>query len=565
MKEKVKVFAARMEAAVRRNPVEVFLSVLFCMLGFVQYEYGKEEIIYSLRGVLIYFPVFFLFSYLLNYGTRTGKFRWVYYLSTFSFLPFFWIYLTDSAAYWVSLIVVQLLYLAVSGRKENESFTRNALGYFRALLFGGVLATVAWLFMLSIYYSIRYIFEIFTEEEGRFVSYSLSVAYLLFFPLLFLMFKQEEGAVKAKGNRLFEVLLNYVLSPVLLVYALILYAYFIKVVVLWSLPKGVLAYIVISFVSAAFLLRGCQPLLKRRYYDWFYKYASWYVVPALAMFWVGTFYRIGQYGYTQDRVYLVLLGCVLTVCTGLFFSRRWGRYLYVAWFGVFLLSVFTYIPGISAEDLGLCSQERRFVKAAEALRLFTAGGKLSTSGNVATDEAAKDYHVLYESFRYLDKMDKKEDWEAKYGVRSPQFLLDSVVPFRLRNYAEYGNDYGRYWYHSVFLRGRKAEMDIAGFRTMYPVNNQVFRQVRGGRDVVITDRNGTVYFKENMDSLFNGILNRAGIPSLEGVTGDTLLRHENELLYYDRDSVRLIIREIELADRVPLELKSMEVDFLLVK
>ena len=108
-------------------------------------------------------------------------------------------------------------------------------------------------------------------------------------------------------------------------------------------------------------------------------------------------------------------------------------------------------------------------------------------------------------------------------------------------------------------------MDIAGFRTMYPVNNQVFRQVRGGRDVVITDRNGTVYFKENMDSLFNGILNRAGIPSLEGVTGDTLLRHENELLYYDRDSVRLIIREIELADRVPLELKSMEVDFLLVK
>ena len=70
-------------------------------------------------------------------------------------------------------------------------------------------------------------------------------------------------------NKLFDVLLNYVLSPALLIYAVILYLYFVKVAVLWSLPKGAVAYIVVSFISATFILKSCQPFLERRYYEWF--------------------------------------------------------------------------------------------------------------------------------------------------------------------------------------------------------------------------------------------------------------------------------------------------------
>lgn len=77
------------------------------------------------------------------------------------------------------------------------------------------------------------------------------------------------------------------------------------------------------------------------------------------MFWVGTFYRIAQYGFTELRVYLVLGGLVLTGMTFLFFSKRTGRYLYVALSAVVLLSVFTYIPGITAKDIERISQEKR--------------------------------------------------------------------------------------------------------------------------------------------------------------------------------------------------------------
>ena len=93
-------------------------------------------------------------------------------------------------------------------------------------------------------------------------------------------------------SKLFDVLLNYVLSPALLIYAVILYLYFIKIAVLWSLPKGAVASIVVSFTAAAFILKGCQVFLTRRYYDWFYDHASLAVFPALVMFWIGTLYRI---------------------------------------------------------------------------------------------------------------------------------------------------------------------------------------------------------------------------------------------------------------------------------
>ena len=166
-------------------------------------------------------------------------------------------------------------------------------------------------------------------------------------PLLFLMFNQD-AKEEVRWNKALDALVNFVLTPALLIYAVILYLYLIKIVVMWSLPKGGVALIVAAFTTMAFLLQGCQLFVSKRYYDWFFSRCCWMVLPALGMFWVGTFYRIAQYGFTELRVYLVLGGLVLTGMTFLFFSKRTGRYLYVALSAVVLLSVFTYIPGITA-------------------------------------------------------------------------------------------------------------------------------------------------------------------------------------------------------------------------
>lgn len=354
MKKKIEAIIKRLFTAVRHHPVEVVLAVLFCVMGCVYFETRHREI----EVVLSYYPVLFLATYILNRLTDGKRWRFVYYLSLFFFIPFFWkAEDIGSASYLTTLVSIQLLYLVSNWERDNTRFMQKGLGYLRAILSAGLLAGVAWLLSVSIYFSIQYIFEIWETSEQRFIAYSLSLIFGGMMPLLFLMFNQDSE--EQGGNKLFDMLLNYVLTPALLIYAAILYLYFIKITVLWSLPKGAVAYIVVSFVSAAFLLKGCQSFLEKRVYDWFYRFTSLASMPALAMYWVGTFYRINQYGYTEARVYLVVVGAVLTGTVLLFLNQRTGRYLYAAVWAIALLATVTYIPGITAKDIERISQLKR--------------------------------------------------------------------------------------------------------------------------------------------------------------------------------------------------------------
>lgn len=233
MKKKIEALLKRLQIAVRHNPAEVVLSVLFCCFGCALYETSWAR----LAVVVYYFPVLFLITCTLNSMTEGSRWRFAYYLSVLFFIPFFWKEKDFwSVFYWVTLVVVQLLYLVCDWRRDNDRFVRKGLCYLRAMLSAGLLAGVAWLLSISIYYSIQYIFEIWQYGERRFMAYSSSIAFAGILPLLFLLFnreKEEEEGV----NKLFDVLLNYVLSPALLIYAVILYLYFVKVAVLVVLAQ----------------------------------------------------------------------------------------------------------------------------------------------------------------------------------------------------------------------------------------------------------------------------------------------------------------------------------------
>lgn len=356
MKKRIEAFWLRMRTAILNSPVEVFLSVSACIMGCYDFESGNRYFEMMLR----YFPVLFLLAYTLNQLSEGGRKRLLYYFSVLLWAPFFMLSDKDHSfpTYMVSLVVVQLVYLISGWPRDNKRFFEKGLLYLISLFSACLLSGVAWGLSISIFECIRYIFEIWQGGETRFVTYASFVAFCAILPLLFLMFNQRQED-KVVGNRLFDLLLNYVLSPALIIYAVILYLYFIKITVLWSLPKGAVANIVISFTTAIFVLKGCQVFLSRRYFDWLYKHASIAVFPALAMFWVGTYYRIHEYGFTEPRVYLVVVGLILTLTAVLFLMKRWAHYLYAACLAIFLLVSVTYIPGIRAKDIERISQTAR--------------------------------------------------------------------------------------------------------------------------------------------------------------------------------------------------------------
>lgn len=117
------------------------------------------------------------------------------------------------------------------------------------------------------------------------------------------------------------LLVQYILVPLLLVYAAILYAYAAKVLFQFELPKGQIGWMVSSFGVVGILtallgwpLRDTGGVIVR----FFWRY--WFVilvVPVLLLV-VGTYERIATYGLTQARYALLLVGVWLALVTVLY-------------------------------------------------------------------------------------------------------------------------------------------------------------------------------------------------------------------------------------------------------
>ncbi|MBT8299053.1 MAG: DUF4153 domain-containing protein, partial [Maribacter sp.] len=79
-------------------------------------------------------------------------------------------------------------------------------------------------------------------------------------------------------NKALEVFVKYILIPLLILYLVILYAYSLKIIWEWSLPKGWVSYLVTALAILGFIIQAMvNPIQKtikswaiNRFYPWFY-------------------------------------------------------------------------------------------------------------------------------------------------------------------------------------------------------------------------------------------------------------------------------------------------------
>ena len=108
-----------------------------------------------------------------------------------------------------------------------------------------------------------------------------------------------------------KVLLLYIVMPLISIYTIILYSYFIKLLLIWQWPQGLVSHLVIwySAISLAVIF-AIAPLSKNN--KWV-KYFSFLfpkvILPLLIMMFFAIGIRISEYGVTENRYYVVLLGC----------------------------------------------------------------------------------------------------------------------------------------------------------------------------------------------------------------------------------------------------------------
>ena len=362
---KLHLFGEALRQSVRRNPVEAFLAVCFCGL-WISMVWVDDRPIWNL---LRYAPVVFLLACIFHAQAKWRVMRWLYYLSPLLLIPCYGMSeALVSLPYFFTLLNIQLLYILSTSGKDDRSFTEGAWRYVKSAGIAFVLSLIIWLTLWVITASISYIFDIWKDDMADLILITQAIAFAFCLPLLFILFKDVYGGKAMHAGKAFRILMDYVLSPALIVYAGILYLYIGKIVITFELPKGQVAYMVTAFVGFLFMLKGCQSFLKKRNYDWFYRWASWITLPTLALCWTGVAYRINEYGFTEPRVYLVAVVSVLTLMSLFFLVRRLSHYTLTAWSAVALFSILTYIPGITAKDIEAWSQTGRTEPMKEAQR-----------------------------------------------------------------------------------------------------------------------------------------------------------------------------------------------------
>ena len=125
----------------------------------------------------------------------------------------------------------------------------------------------------------------------------------------------------------FRNLCKYILIPIVLLYFVILYAYGAKIAIQWSLPKGWVSSLVIGFSVAGiftyllnfYLSEEDDSLLVSGFKRWFW----WVVLPLTGLLFIAIGTRIRDYGVTEERFLVALLGGWLaTACLYFLFSRN---------------------------------------------------------------------------------------------------------------------------------------------------------------------------------------------------------------------------------------------------
>lgn len=506
-------------------PVEICVSLICYCIAVVDF-YGDGNV----GEWLTSFPVFFSLIYAVNKWTRDTRLRFLYYFSGLSVLGFWWWDLQlDSTLYWISFLVSQLCIALTAKRKDNESFVQNGLCYLQDMAAAIFLALLSWLLGWAVLASVRYIFD-FSFSSKNSIIYPQQVAWLLIAPVVFLMFNTRKKR-EFMANRFLDTLMNFIVSPALVIYNVILYLYFIKITFLWSLPKGGIAYIVLTFFCLLLFGKGVQPVLRHRYFDWYYRYFSVWVLLPLVMLWTSICYRVNEYGWTEWRVYLVLIALVASIATGLFFVSSRRQYRWITGLllgGVFFLS---YIPGITAKDFGVRSQGYRIEQMVG--QLYSPEDRM---WKTATDSVTiARYKILQNSANYIKRTKNEQYLQKRFGVE----FSDLIKHLPDRN----GCDSNFYLNYPV-----EKGVNISGFETLQIIRGFNHNSIRS------TYRNGHLVLTRQEDTLADIDLNRqfreklveAGIDTTTVLSQESLLKSGICFWEYEAGDQAVLLQSINI-------------------
>ena len=412
---------AQMKNAVSTHPIEIFMITAFAIgIWFVELgsHQGNDHLAYW-----IFAPILFIFVYL-SRPYSWYRFSWIIPLVALAIIGMTndsSVFYFSSPKFWGSNFIALFVLLGFPFEKNNQGFTyRNFTNLFHLGL-----ATAVWLLVFglvaAILFTIKTLFNV--EFSDSFYEHFYTSFGIFTLPLFFLVFQQRQAKSEMTLNRIFEILVNFVLAPALMIFTVLLYAYVVQIIFEGVLPKGMLANITLPYLLGGLGVYALRSICAKARWETFFKYYPYLAIVPIVLLWLAIDLRISAYAWTEQRIYLVALATAITIAYAILTVPKIRQYRLIS--AVVILAIFAMTWVVKPQEIAYQSQTARFEQLLKKLNLSDGLGKI------------RDDIDFVERLENMPKSELK-DWEELdnvtfYMVR--HIALDSYVedPYKERH------------------------------------------------------------------------------------------------------------------------------------
>ena len=437
---------AQIKNAVSAHPIAIFLISAFAIgIWFMELEprQGNDHLAYW-----IFEPMLFIFVYL-SRPYSWYRFSWIVPLVALAIIGM----TNDSAAFyltspkfWGANFIALLVLLGFPFEKNNQGFTyRNFTNLFHLGL-----ATAVWLLVFglvaAILFTIKTLFNVeFSDSFYEHIYTSLGIFTL---PLFFLVFQQRQAKSEMTLNRIFEILVNFVLAPALMIFTVLLYAYVVQIIFEGVLPKGMLANITLPYLLGGLGVYALRSICAKARWETFFKFYPYLAIVPIVLLWLAIDRRISAYAWTEQRIYLVALATAITIAYAILIVPKARQYRLIS--GVVMVAIFAMTWVVKPQEIAYQSQTERFEHLLTKLNLSDSSGKIRDDidfverlENMPKSEL-KDweeldnvsdyllYRVEIKSYGEDPFEERKEAFKQKYGKKSEELFTFYIYGDEIR-------------------------------------------------------------------------------------------------------------------------------------
>ncbi len=404
--------------------------------------------------------------------------------------------------------------------RRDEKIDNYNLFLFKNLSLTMIISNILFLGLSGI---LALIFYLLIGENSK-VYFDIMIFSYLIFPVFFMLsfYPDNMDNIEKDNTKIIKFLLLFIFIPLLGIYTLVVYSYFLKILIKMSIPKGEVSLLIlihgIATIIVLLLIRGSS-LIDESVKKKIGKIFSITELPLIFLLFTAVFQRINQYGMTINRYAIVIFGVyLLLMVLYILISKKNKTFVIMS---IFIAVLFFSIVGpASIFKIPFSSQEKRLEKILKKHNI-DKNGKSDQSIDYKTkseiqsifsyftkwDNKSLEKKYNYDAFHKnlgLDKIEENGTGRNSYYA----FLYEEQI--EVKDYDIFFNDFNTIkdiQYKDYKLNNTENNFTVYKNETkildmkMSDINSEIFELIKEGKvsdNIELIRRNGEIVDKKTI-------------------------------------------------------------------